>query len=170
MALFINCSWSEPISLVDGTKENQIYHTDEIDRIPDKPGIYVFARSHGESVSPMYIGQADNLKKRIEQQFNNVNLMMSIKNAPKAKRILLYCEAKIHKRQNRKQVLAILENALIDHALSEGHVLVNKQGTKRPTHKIEFKGNRTSEKVAPRKMYVKRALIKNSSGHGKVSR
>lgn len=158
MALSINCCWSEPIPLKDGTKMNLIYYTEEIDYIPDKPGIYLFARSHGNSVSPMYIGQADKLKTRIGQQFNNAKLMMSIKNAAKAKRILLYCEAKIGKGQNRKKVLAILENALIDYVLSEGHELLNKHGTKRPAHKIEFKGNRTSEKVAPRKMYVKSAL------------
>lgn len=160
MALSINCCWSRPIPLKDGTHLNLIYHTDKIDHIPNTPGVYVFARLHGSCVKPMYIGQADKLKTRIEQQFNNVKLMMSIKKAAKAKRILLYCEAKTGKGQNRKKVLAILENAIIDHVLSEGHELLNKQGTKRPAHKIEFKGNRTSEKVAPRKMYVKSALTK----------
>jgi hypothetical protein len=155
MALSINCCWSDPISLKDGTRKNLIYYIDEIDDIPDKPGIYIFARSHGNSVSPIYIGQADKLKTRIEHQFNNVKLMMGVRNAARAIRILIYCEARISKGQNRKKVLAILENALIDHALSEGHELLNKQGTKKPTHKIEFKGNRTSEKIAPRNMYVK---------------
>ncbi|MDH5179513.1 MAG: GIY-YIG nuclease family protein [Gammaproteobacteria bacterium] len=170
MALNIEATWSKAIDLTDGSKKNLIYSIADINIVPNKPGIYVFARKHGNSFSPIYIGQADNLKSRIEQQFNHVPLMMSIKNAQQGKRILLFCEANLKKGQDRKKVLNLIENALIDHALSEGCELVNKQGTKRPAHSISFTGNRASEAIAPRKMLVKSALTNNSSGRKKARR
>lgn len=157
MALSIEALWRDPIELTDGSKHNRIYHCDGISSIPNTPGVYVFARKHGQKVSPIYIGQTETLRARIESQFKSVPLMMGIKKEPSGQRILLYCEVKFKRGQDRKKVLTVLENALIDHALAEGCSLLNKQGTVRPAHVIEFSGNRTSEAVVPRKMMAKSA-------------
>lgn len=161
MALKIVGTWSKALPLSNGADSNLIYSVKDLDSIPNKSGVYVFARSHGQNVIPMYVGQADKLKSRILQQLNNVRLMKGIEKMPNGKRVLLYCEAKIGRGQTKKKVLAVLENGLIDHALSEGHELLNKQGTKRPAHSITFYGNRTSEKLAPRNMLIRSALTKS---------
>lgn len=168
MALTINATWSKPLPLIDGSSENLIYKIAQLEAIPSTTGVYIFARSYGDNAVPLYVGQADNLKARIVQQLNNLKLMKGLQKMPNGNRMLLYCEAKIARGQDRKKVLAILENALIDHALSAGHELLNKQGTKRPTHQIKFSGNRMSEKLAPRNMLIRSALAKNSNGSRKA--
>lgn len=155
MTLKIYSQWSQPLTLKDGSRHNLVYFVEGVENIPEKPGVYVFARKHGKKVSPIYIGQAQKLRTRIQQQLNSVPLMVGIWNAPNGSRILLYCEAQLKAGQNRKKVLGLIENTLIDHALSEGCELLNKQGTKRPTHSLIFRGNRYSEAVAPRKMFIK---------------
>ncbi len=74
----VNAQWSQPIILVDGARHNLIDFAEELRNIPDKPGVYVFARRHGQKVSPIYIGQAEKLRTRIEQQFNSVPLMVGM--------------------------------------------------------------------------------------------
>ncbi len=81
--------------------------------------------------------------------------MKSIESAPSGERLFLYCEIKTKKGQRLKKVLEVLQKALIEHALSEGHTLLNIQLTREGTHTITFKGNRASEKLAPRIMYVR---------------
>lgn len=79
----IQANWCEPIDLVDGSSDNLIYKCEDIDLIADSPGVYIFARIYGENVEPLYIGRASNLKRRIDQQFNNTRLMKGIENSPK---------------------------------------------------------------------------------------
>jgi len=163
VALRIVARWRQEIRLVDGGRHNLIYYTKHLKSIPENPGVYVFARIHGRKVSPIYIGQADNLRKRIEQQFKSVPLMMGIKKLPRGKRVLIYCEPVFKRKQDRKKVINIIEKSLIDHVLSQGSELLNKQGTKRPAHTIQFSGNRISERIIPRKVLIKTALTKRSS-------
>jgi hypothetical protein len=88
----IRVVWQQPISLIDGSKQSLIYAVRDPSAIPDRPGVYVFGRRFGDTVSPLYIGKAENLTKRIEQQLNNVRLMKGIENAPTGERILLVGE------------------------------------------------------------------------------
>ena len=78
----IRVVWQQPIPLVDGSSQSLIYVPPDPAAIPDRPGVYIFGRRHGETVSPLYIGKAENLARRIEQQLNNVRLMKGIENAP----------------------------------------------------------------------------------------
>ena len=80
--------------------------------------------------------------------------MNSIKKAHSGKRILMYCTIKTSSDKKRASMLGLLQRALIEHALAEGHKVFNVQGTKIPAHTISFAGNRSSEHIAPRKMYV----------------
>lgn len=153
----IDLVWDKPMRLKDGAKFNQVYYCPSLERISNKAGVYVFARSFGAIVAPLYVGQASRLKKRIEQQFkNNVRLMISLQQADIGRRILLVGRLKLNRGQRKKKVLDIVESSLIKHALTQGHVLINKQGVKTDVHTIKSKGNRSSKQVAPLTMLVER--------------
>lgn len=155
MALHIKAHWAEPVTITLGDDKSEIYSCREIDEVPSTPGVYIFARRHGKTVKPLYIGQTGNLNKRLCQHLDSVSLMKGIKAAPTGTRLFLYCEPLLRRGQKLARVLDVLENALIDHALSEGHELFNVQGTKRPSHSIAFSGNRTSEALVPRTMLLR---------------
>jgi hypothetical protein len=153
----IALTWDKPLRLRDGTKFSQVYYCPKLDRISNKAGVYVFARSFGAAVAPLYVGQASRLRRRIEQQFkSNVRLMISLKRADIGHRILLVGRVKLDRGQSKKKVLDIVESALIKHALTQGHILLNKQGVKTRVHIIKSKGNRSSKQIAPLAMLVER--------------
>jgi hypothetical protein len=153
----IDVTWDKPMRLKDGSKLNQVYYLPSLDRISNKAGVYVFARSFGAVLAPLYVGQASRLRNRIAQQFqNNVRLMISLQRADIGRRLLLVGRLKLHRGQRKKKVLDIVESSLIKHALTQGHVLLNKQGVKTSVHTIKSKGNRSSKQVAPLTMLVER--------------
>lgn len=152
----ISLKWDKPIRLKDGSKLNQIYYCRGLERFSGKPGVYVFARKYGNSVIPLYVGQASRLSGRIEGQFNNLKLMKGIENAHAGHRILLVARIYLKPGQRMSKVLDIVESAIIKHALAQGHDLLNQQGTKTSVHVIGSKGNASSQQVAPRTMFAER--------------
>ena len=138
--------------VVVASKQNAIYRIGDIDRVPESAGVYVFARRHGRKIVPLYIGETTNLRKRLEQHFNDVKIMKGIENAPRGQRVFLYAQAKTKQAQKIERVLDILQRALVEHALSGGHNLLNVQLTETKVHMMDFEGNRTSEKLFTRKM------------------
>lgn len=155
----IDLKWDKPIRLRDGSRVKQIYQCKGLERVPNKPGIYIFARSFGKHVAPLYIGQALRLKDRIYGQFNNLHLMLGLQQAETGHRFLIVARLKLHPGQQKERVLNIVESAFIKHALSEGHDLLNQQGTKTHVHAIRSKGSNLSRKFAPRAMYVERKRV-----------
>jgi hypothetical protein len=153
----IALTWDKPVRLKDGTKFNLTYYCPRLDHISNRSGVYVFARSFGAVVAPLYVGQASRLRTRIAHHFkNNVRLMISLQRADIGRRILLVGRLKLNKGQQEKKVLKIVERSLIKHALTQGHVLLNKQGVKNRVHTIRSKGNRSSKQIAPLTMLVER--------------
>jgi hypothetical protein len=152
----IDLKWEKPLRMKDGSKQNSIYTISGLDRIAKKPGVYVLVRRFGNSVVPLYVGQALKLKSRIEQQLNNVQLMMGLKNSPSGHRYLLVGRLCLHPGQQKEKVLDVVESALIKHALAQGHDLLNQQGTKTKVHVIRSKGNRYSKQIAPLNMLAER--------------
>lgn len=154
----IALKWEKPIRLRDGSRLGQIYSCRERDyrRFPRKAGVYVFARKYGKTVTPLYIGQASRLRGRIDDQFNNLRLMMGIKNSHTGRRILLVARVHLKPGQQMSKVLDIVESALIKNALAQGHDLLNQQGTKTKVHVIRSRGNNLSRKVAPLTMLAER--------------
>lgn len=71
----IDIFWQRPLSLVDGTHKNRVYTPEDESPITDHPGVYVFARKHGDKILPLYIGMAINLAVRVSQQLNTVELL-----------------------------------------------------------------------------------------------
>ena len=88
--------------------------------------------------------------------------MKAIEKAQQGGRILIFCTVASKSKEKAKKQVKIIEKAMILHAQSEGHELFNKKGTKLPTDKICFTGNRVSESIAPRTMLIKRALTKRT--------
>ena len=104
----IRIIWQQPIPLAEGSKESlRIYVPRNPDEIPARPGVYVFGRHHGDTVSPLYIGKAENLSRPIEQQLNNVRLMKGIENSPGGERIVLIGELSLRPGQRVARVLDV---------------------------------------------------------------
>lgn len=152
----IDLVWDKPMRLKDGSRVNQIYHCRGLDRYSGKSGVYVFARKFGNTVAPLYIGQASRLRPRLEGQFNNLRLMMAIKKAHAGRRILLVARLKLKRGQRMSKVLDVVESALIKHSLAQGHDLLNQQGTKTRVHAIRSKGNNSSRQIAPLTMLAEK--------------
>ena len=153
----ISLTWDKPFRLRDGAKFSQVYYCPKLDRISNKAGAYVFARRFGAVVAPLYVGQAVKLRSRIGHHFKgNVRLMLRLKEADMGQRILLVGRLKLGRGQQKKKVLNVVESSLIKHALTQGHVLLNKQGVKTRVHTIKSKGNRSSKQIAPPAMLVER--------------
>lgn len=150
----IKIEWTAPLTLKKDP--SLIYSESVLDVIEDGAGVYVFARKFGDAITPLYVGKASNLRGRIKQQLNNLRLMKQVQDWNKnGARVLLLGYLKLHGAQDEAKVLNIVERALIEHGLAEGHPLVNVQGTKKPVHTLTFRGNRSSEQVAPREMFVR---------------
>ena len=138
----IEIRWQGPISMIDGTEEKRVYTPEDESLIPDCPGVYVFARKRGETIIPLYMGKAARLSVRIPQQLNSVELMKGIENSPQGRRVLIVGQLQRKPGQNLQKALRIAEAALIEHSLSQGFDILNKQGKSRPAHSVCFTGNR----------------------------
>jgi hypothetical protein len=154
VSLNIEAEWGQPIPL-RSARSGAIYQCPDLTTIPEGPGIYIFYREHGRQRTPFYVGRAEKLRRRIKQQFNSVKLMTSIRDAETGSRFLIYCQPRPKRGQQMKRVIRIMEEALIAHLLSENYELMQKQGVKRPSHTLKFRGNRTSEAISPRVMRVR---------------
>jgi hypothetical protein len=158
----ISASWKQPIELERCKRsETGIYKLD-LQKLPESPGVYVFGRTYGDSVVPIYIGETLSLRSRIKGHLNSIALMDAIKKATKqpGNRFLIYCTVHTRSKDLAKSYVKIIETALIRHSQGEGYGLVNVRGTKRPTHQIDFTGNMTSQALAPRSMLIERVLAK----------
>ncbi|HTY06007.1 MAG TPA: hypothetical protein VMC86_05800 [Gemmatimonadales bacterium] len=144
----IQVYWHAPFDLLDTSPEG-IYGVEYDEEIPDTPGVYIFARVHGRSVAPLYIGQATDLRRRVGQQLNNLHLMRGIENAPAGHRALYIGEIQFKRGQQEPVVLNLAETALISAALAEGYELLNIQGTNTPVDTITSSGSREARRWLP---------------------
>jgi len=151
----INASWSKEIPLNNGAKQNMIYALN-LSELPEKAGCYVIFNCYGDKCSVLYIGQAKNIRARFEQQLNNVKLMMGINNHKNGQKKVIFCTLSPAQGQSQRKALDTLEASLIKHSMSEGHELLNLQGTKISYDSLIFKGNRTSEKMFSRAINIEK--------------
>ena len=145
----LDLRWLAPFDLIDGTQNGLIYDVGDLNEIPESPGVYVFSRVHGKTVSPLYIGKAESLSRRIEQQLNNVRLMRGVEDAEAGYRTLHVAEFIAKKGQDSGKAIRIIESALISAALVEGNELINIKGTKTLAHTITSTGNREARRWLP---------------------
>ena len=142
----ISASWSREISLKDGSKKNAIFLVED-EELPEEAGCYVFFNQFGNSRKIIYIGRANNIRARLRGQFNNLKLMIGIRNAGRGNKKLICCTVNPKSGQKQDKIIGILEKNLIKHAFTEGHELLNIQGAKIHFHEISFTGNRISESL-----------------------
>lgn len=151
----IQIAWRQPLELKDGSRQGLIYALD-LDEVPGTPGVYVFARRFGQTVTPLYIGQAQDLRRRVKQQLEmNVRLMKGLEAAEAGARVLLLGVIQFRPGQQVEKVLEVVESAIIQYALAQGHEILNKQGKHRPSHLIRSQGNQWSQQIIGRQIRVR---------------
>lgn len=150
----LEVDWMRPLKLRDASKQNLIYSVD-LKKVPHSSGIYIFGRRWGRQVEALYIGQAQDLYYRIRGQFNNLRVMQHLKNAKAGSRVLLVGRLAARPGQQLEKSLDLIERATIRYFLSEGHDLVNKQGTRLWQHTVTSFGKYRSAMI-PRLMHLEK--------------
>ena len=155
----IEIQWHQPIPLQDGSTDDLIYMVDEdeLKEWYDCPGVYMFCRIYNESMIPLYIGRSKNLYNRIWEHLETTTFMKQIAKSPRGEKVLIMGEYISKPGQSSERAIAIVEKALIEHALTEGYELLNKAGTKTPTHEVRFSGFNKAKQFSGGKMYVKKS-------------
>lgn len=146
--------WTRPIFLKDASRENLIYSL-ALERVPSSAGVYVFGRRWGNQFEALYVGKGDRVRGRVKGQLNNLRLMQHLKNAKTGKRVLLAGRIVTKPGQRLAKCLTLVERALIRYFLSEGHDLVNKQGTRIRRHELSSSGE-YPKRFFPGLMYLER--------------
>lgn len=138
----MSIKWHKPVRLVSGEKQSLIYVAAKgLDAFEGVPGVYMFARMFDNAVYPLYIGKAEDLADRAKHHFkHNTSLMKKIENAANGTKVFIPGEYVSKPGQNTKKCIALIERALIDHALTKKDPLFNVQGTKTSAHKVNFSG------------------------------
>ena len=151
----IEIKWHKPIKLKDGSKDDLILKIDNLDKLNGYTGVYMFCRKYAKSISPLYIGKAEDVGRRIKTHLNSIKMMKGIQNSQNGDKVLIVGELIGKPGQDKKKCIAIVEKALIEHALSEGYDLLNVQGTKTPVHGISFSGYQLAKNVTGKKIFAK---------------
>jgi hypothetical protein len=87
--------------------------------------------------------------------FTLQKLMQHLSNAKTGKRVLLAGRLVTKRGQRLQKCLTLAERAFIRYFLSEGHDLVNKQGTRLRRHEVESSGCHP-KRYFPRQMHVEK--------------
>ncbi|QDU66748.1 GIY-YIG nuclease family protein [Engelhardtia mirabilis] len=136
----LSLDWHKPIAVKRVTARTLEYAID-IDLVPREPGVYIFARRWGARYEALYVGKARRLRGRIQSHLNNRSLLNHLADARTGKRVLLLGLLQSRPGQQLDRCLTVAERALMRHFLSEGHDLVNIQGTKIRRHVVESTGH-----------------------------
>lgn len=150
----IHIEWHRPIILKDATKDNMIYNLN-VSKVPKTAGVYIFGRRWGSQFEALYVGKANNMHGRMKGHLNNLRLMQHLRNAKTGKRLLLAGKLVTKPGQKLQKCLILTERAFIRHFLSEGHDLVNKQGTRLRRHEVESSGKHP-KRFFPGKIHVEK--------------
>lgn len=150
----LTVEWARPLQLKDATRENLMYKV-ALNKLPTAPGVYLFGRRWGKQFEALYVGKANGVRGRVKSQLNNLRLMQHLKNAKAGKRLVLAGRIVTKPGQQIDRCLPLIERALIRYFLSEGHDLVNKQGTRLRRHELSSLGNHP-KRYFPSLIYVER--------------
>lgn len=149
----VKLEWDKAINL--GPKAKFIKNLEEtIPKLPLDVGIYVFARRYKSTISPIYVGKALNLRKRVQTQSNNRRLMDAVRTEKNGDRFLLIGRIKTQPGQQLGKVLKIAEQTHIEQAMTAGFPLVNILGTRTRRHEVVIAGRKSRQHPFPRLMYL----------------
>jgi len=138
----------------DASRQNLIYDVD-LTKLPAAAGVYILGRRWGNGFEALYVGKASAIRRRMKTQLNNLRLMQHLRNAKSGRRIVLAGKVVTKPGQRLERVLPLAERALIRYFLSEGHDLVNKQGTRLRRHEVISSGKHP-KRFVPGLMYLER--------------
>ena len=150
----LHVEWGRPVRLRDGSKQGLIYTVDTA-KLPSAPGIYIFGRHWGSNLEALYVGKANKIRSRVKGQLNNLRLMHHLKGASTGKRLVLAGKILTRPGQRLQKSVLLIERALIRYFLSEGHDLVNKQGTRLRRHQVSSSGKHP-KRFIPNPLYLER--------------
>jgi hypothetical protein len=150
----LHIEWGNPLQIRAAAKSENLIYSYQYDRLPTTGGVYVFGRRYGTNFEALYVGKATNIRTRVKGHLKNLPLMLHVQKAKNGKRIILFGEFISKPGQQQAKCIALLEKGLIRYFLSEGHDLVNKQGTRLRRHEITSLG---ASKKVPKLMFVDRA-------------
>jgi len=152
----IEIQWNKPIPFKKVNKGASIYDID-LEKVPDKKGIYVLARRYNRTYYALYVGESTvrTIRGRIRKHLNNLKLMRHLESAKSGERVLITGIPFPKGGQNSIKIIKIMEQAFIRHFMSEGHDLVNSKGTRIRYHEINSKG-RIPKKFIPSSIYLER--------------
>ena len=150
----LHVEWGRPIQLKDASKDNMIYGLD-VSKVSAGAGVYLFGRRWGSQFEALYVGKASNIQSRIKGHLNNLRLMQHLRNAKTGRRLLLAGRLVTKPGQKLSKSLLLAERAFIRYFLSEGHDLVNKQGTRLRRHEVESSGKHP-KRFFPRQMHLEK--------------
>jgi hypothetical protein len=128
----------------------------DLGKVTDAAGVYIFGRRWGSQFEALYVGKAGNIRGRVKGHLNNLRLMQHLLNAKTGKRIVLAGRIVTKRGQKLPKSLALAERALIRYFLSEGHDLVNRQGTRLRRHELASSGQHP-KRFFPKLMYLEKA-------------
>jgi hypothetical protein len=131
----LRLAWMKRLPLSGASSQNLIY-TCDIEKIPDKPGVYVFGRMHGRKFEALYVGKGNSVRSRVKTQFKNLPLMKHVEKAMNGRRVLWVGQFMPAQGQQIGNCLPLIERTIIRHFLSEGHNLSNLRGTILKRHEI----------------------------------
>ena len=154
IAVRLQLEWGSLIPLRNAGREEKLIYTLPHLRLPDAPGIYVFGRRYAGNFEALYVGKASDIRSRVRGHLKNLPLMLHLQHAKNGKRIVLAGKFVSKPGQQKSKCLPLLEKALIRYFLSEGHDLVNKQGTRLRRHEIS---SMKPQFMVPKLMFVDRA-------------
>jgi hypothetical protein len=130
-----------------------------LDQLTTSAGIYIFGRRWGTQFEALYIGKAGNVRSRVRNHLNNnLRLMLHLRNARIGRRFVLAGRFLPKPGQQIPKCLGLLERAMIRHFLSEGHDLVNVQGTQLRRHELDSSG------AHPKRFFPKRIYLEKGKG------
>lgn len=150
----LHVEWSKPIPL--RPNRDGISYTVDLTKVTEYPGVYIFGRRHGDIFEALYVGKSMNIRRRVKGHLNSLRLMKHLRTAKTGKKLLLVGEYITKPGQRIEKCLGLTERALIRNFLSEGHDLVNLQGTRIRRHELESTG-RHPKKFFPSLIYLERS-------------
>jgi hypothetical protein len=139
--------WKNPVLL---TKNKKIIVTqDQIESIEEWPGVYYFARNHGATSTPFYIGETLTLRGRLKNHLATAKIAdvlrgmpvagaPAISNGPRSFHFAYLTGNK--NKENAKKILQIAQKFMIEAALAADVPLLNSKLTVIKTHTLLFSG------------------------------
>jgi hypothetical protein len=116
--------WHTPIELKI-TRTPSIVFCGDIDAVPAKAGMYVFARRDHDRLIPLYVGLARSLRRRLKDHLRSERMITGLRVARGGKRMFVYATFQSADPALAARLLGSFERALIRRALKVGGAPLN---------------------------------------------